>query len=284
MIALWMGSCVPMHCAAEPIVWFSTVKPPGIFAEGPEQGHGYLDQLISYVLHTLPQYQVTVSQVPLTRELQVMKKGGAYCSLDPLKTPERETFLRFTAPYGYILPPVLVVRAEDKNHFDRYVDANRMLSLERLMQVDPGMFGVAARRTFGKIPDSIVAQALVRNPARITQVYEENGTETLFKMLTAHHIDAMMAYPVEQVYRSVQVDHADHYYAYPLVESQKLVTMRFDCTLQAQTDGIFTALDEQAKSPPLQHAFQSAYERWLPSYLLPLYRARLKDSTQAASF
>jgi len=34
----------------------------------------------------------------------------------------------------------------------------------------------------------------------------------------------------------------------------------------------------------LQRTFQLGYERWLPPYLLPLYRARLKDNNQDAGF
>jgi len=271
-------------CAAEPVAWLETNLPPGVIVEGPELGQGYLDQLIAAVLHDLPQYQIKITEVPLVRELQMLKMGGSYCSIDLLKIPERETFLRFTSPVGYFLPAVLVVRAEDKNHYDRYADANHMISLETLLQVDPGVFGMAVRRTFGKIPDSILARAIAKNPRKIAQIYEEGGTATLLRMLTAHHIDALLAYPTEQVFLAAQSGHTDAYYAYPIVESPKLVAMRFDCTKQAVTDDIFTALDAKAKSTAFQRAFQLGYERWLPPYLLPLYRARLIDGPQTSSF
>jgi len=284
MLMLSIGLTMPGSYAAEPVIWLETNLPPGVIVDGPELGHGYLDQLIAAVLHDLPEYQIKVTQVPLVRELQMLKIGGSYCSIDLLKTPEREAFLRFTSPVGYFLPAVLVVRAEDKSHYDHYLDANHMISLETLLQVDPGVFGMAVRRTFGKIPDSIIAQAIAKNPGKVAQIYEEGATATLFKMLTAHHIDALLAYPAEQIYLSGQSGHTDSYYAYPIVEFPKLAAMRFDCTKLAVTDGIFAKLDAQAKSPALQRTFQLGYERWLPPYLLPLYRARLKDDTQGASF
>jgi len=284
MLRLWIGLYMSGSCATEPIVWLKTDLPPGIIIAGPEQGKGYRDQLVAAVLHELPEYPITILHVPLVREIQMMESEGAYCSIDLLKTPDREVFMRFTSPIGYILPAVLVVRSEDKDRYDRYLDANHMISLQTLLQVDFGVFGIAVRRTFGKIPDSIIGQTIARNPGKVAQIYEESATTTLFKMLTAHHIDAMLAYPVEQIYLSAQSGHADNYYAYPIVEIPKLVAIRFECTKQAVTDGIFAELDGQAKSVVLQRTFQLGYERWLPPYLLPLYRARLKDNNQDAGF
>jgi len=119
VIALMIGSCVPIDCAAGPVIWFKLTMPPGVIARGPEQGQGYTDQLVAAVLHNLPQYPVTITSVPIARELQMMKEGGPYCASDLLKTPERENFLRFTGPYGYVLPIGLVVRAEDRGLYDR---------------------------------------------------------------------------------------------------------------------------------------------------------------------
>jgi len=280
MIALIIGSCVPTYCAAGPIIWFKLTLPPGVIVTGPEQGRGYTDQLIVAVLHNLPQYTVTMTSFPLARELQMMKEGGPYCASDLLKTPERENFLRFTAPFGYVLPLGLVVRVEDKDIYDRLVDEHHMINLERLMRT-PGVLGVVAHRTYGKMPDSVISEVLTSNPGKIMQVYEDNGTATLFKMLSAHHINALLAFPMEQVYLSVQSAHADRYYAYPIVESQELLPMRFSCVNQAATDDIFASLDAQAKSAALQHTFQRAYEQWLPPYLVPTYRARLKETRVA---
>jgi len=280
MAVVLIGASVPVYCTAEPIVWLALAFPPGVIIEGPEQGLGYTDQLIGAVLHNLSQYPITTTSVPAVRELQILQKGGSYCTADLLKTTERLEFLRFTSPVGYVLPIALVVRAEDKDHYDRYADANHILSLDLLMRTDPGVLGIAARRTFGKMADKVIAQVLAKHPSQIAQSYQVHPTESLLNLLATHHVDAVLAFPIEQIYWSGHSEHGDNYYVYPIAESQELMPMRFSCTRQAATDDLFTDLDVQAKSADLQHTFQLAYERWLPPYMLPLYRARLNDNAK----
>ena len=145
------------------------------------------------------------------------------------------------------------------------------------MRVDSGVLGVGVRRTYGEALDRVIAQVLAAKPGKIQQVYGENTMVTLFKMLAAHHINALLAFPVEEVYLSEQLAPGEHYYTYPIVESQKLVPVRFSCTRQKSTDALFADLEIQAKSTALRRDTQLGYERWLPPYLLPMYRARLNE-------
>jgi len=274
-----MGLCLPAFCAAEPVIWFKQNLPPSMIVEGPK-GLGYGDQIVDYVLHNLPQYQVTFTEVPHVREEQTMKRGGAYCTRDFMKSADRDAFLRFTVPVGFVLPVGLIVRTEDKARYDRYADANHTIHLERLLSSDPGTLGVAALRKYGTAADNLIAQVRATQARKISIVYEDGGTATLLKMLDAHHIDEMLAYPTEETYLSAELGTRGHFYFYPIAEAPLLVSVRFSCTKQATTDGIFSGLDIQAKSAASQNVFQADYERWLPPYLLPLYRTRLKDDSK----
>ncbi len=268
---------LPSWCQAEPIVWFKLSQPPAVITDGPAAGHGYIDERVDAVLHDLPQFQVTITPIPPVRELQTMESGGAYCTSDLLKTPQREAFLRFTAPVGYVLPVGLVIRAEDKRLYDRYTDAKHMISLRQLTRDQRGVLGIGMHRSYGAPADAVIAQALAQNPGSLAPVSGDNNTATLFKMLAARHIDAVLALPVEQVYFARQTGSHQRYYSYSLVESPRLLPMLFSCTRHPATDHLFAALQVQAKSPALQNIAQLAYERWLPPYLLPLYRARLSE-------
>jgi len=277
---LFIGLCLPAFCAAEPIVWFEQNLPPSIITEGSSKGQGYGDQIINFVLHNLPQYQVALTEVPHVREEETMKRGGTYCTRDFMESTDRDAFLRFTAPVGYVLPVGLIVRVEDTARYDRYADANHTIRLESLLSSDPGTLGVAALRKYGAATDNVIAQVRAKQARKISIIYEDNGTATLLKMLDAHHIDEMLAYPTEETYLSTQLGMRGHYYFYPIAESPVLVSVRFSCTKQAATDGIFSDLDIQAKSVASQNVFQADYERWLPPYLLSLYRTRLKDDSK----
>jgi len=263
---------------AAAIAWITQDSPPGNITEGPDQGRGYGDQTVAAVLKNLARYEVARVNVPLVRELQMMKKGGDYCTRDLMQSKERQSFLRFTPAMGYVLPVGLVVRASDTHRFDHYADANHVLHLANLLNRDGVVLGVARLRRFGAVTDAVLAQVSAEHPEQIAQIYENNGTATLFKMLQARHVDAVLAYPTEETYLAAQNGNAESYYVYPIAESAPLIPVNFSCTLTQGTDAFFADLGHEAQRATVQDLFQSGYERWLPPYLLPLYRERLKAS------
>lgn len=261
-----------MAVQAEPLVWLKQNLPPATITEGPNEGQGYVDQLVDYALGKLRRHKVTIEKVPLVRELEMMKQGGAYCTRDFLATPEREAFLRFTAPVGRILPVVLIVRTADRARYDRLRDADGLIGLDTLGKQAGLVFGVTAKRTYGARADAVLKRIAAESAGRIAPVYGQNVSSTLFRMLQAERVDAFLAYPTEAMYISRD---ESAYYTYPIAESRDLVTLSFSCTRDARTDAAFADLDALARTTELQKTFQAAYERWLPPYLVPVYRSRL---------
>src|SRR5271156_1692677 len=87
---LLFGAGFPFYCNAQDIVWLKHDTPPATITEGPYEDRGYIDEVIAATLRNLPQFHVTLSKVPLGRELELMKAGGPYCARDLLKTTGRE--------------------------------------------------------------------------------------------------------------------------------------------------------------------------------------------------
>ncbi len=261
---------------ADPILWIVHAMPPANIVEGPDKGQGYGDVVVDAALNSLSQYDIVRTEAPAVRELQMMLQGPADCTRDLMQSAKREESIRFTAPFGYVLPVGLFVRTGDQARFTSYLTSGQTVSLQALMHGSSIVLGLAERRRYGDAIDKIVAQVRVAYPGRTVAVYEDNSTVTLMKMLAAHHIDALLAYPAEEYYLAGQLGTPDQYHAYTLAEAPPLVSVRFSCNRNPSTDGIFADLQAQASAPAVRAAYQARYERWLPPNLLPLYQERLK--------
>jgi len=275
--------CAPLSGWADPIIWLGHDAPPADIAFGPDQGQGYGDALIDATLHALSRYEIRRQEVPVVREVQLMVQGPADCSRDLMRTSDREDALRFTAPFGYVLPVGLIIRTSDQARIAPYLTDAQTVSLRALMRGGGFVLGLAQRRHYGNTIDPVIASAQAAAPNRMISVYEDNGTDTLVKMLGAHHIDAVLAYPSEAYYLARRTQAPDQYHAYALTEAPPLISTRFSCTRNSATDSVFAALEAQARSAPVRNINQSNYERWLPPNLLPLYRERLKHPELSAN-
>ena len=104
----WASAC------AEDITWLSADFPPLATFDKDAKDIGYMNLLLKQVQQALPQHRIQEEVLPWPRVLFVAKNGGAYCSAMAAQTPERESYLRFTAPYGYVYPVGLVTRAKTR--------------------------------------------------------------------------------------------------------------------------------------------------------------------------
>jgi uncharacterized protein (TIGR02285 family) len=273
----------PGEVRADPIVWITHNMPPANIVDGPDKGQGYGDAAVATALSALTRYDIVHAEAPSVRELQMMVQGPADCTRDLMQSAAREQAIRFTAPFGYVLPVGLVVRADDQARFAPYLAGGQTISLRALMRDSGVVLGIAERRRYGDAIDKIVADARAAYPGHTVAVYEDNATVTLLKMLAAHHIDALLAYPTEEYYLAGQLGRRDQYRAYTLTDAPPLISARFSCNRKPSTDGIFLDLQAQAGTPAVRVAYQRVYERWLPPNLLPLYRERLKHPELSAN-
>lgn len=270
----WASAC------AEDITWLSADFPPLATFDNDAKDIGYMNLLLKQVQQALPQHRIQEEVLPWPRVLFVAKNGGAYCSAMAAQTPERESYLRFTAPYGYVYPVGLVTRAKDQDQFKRFLNKGGEVRLRDLLEQSELRAGVAGSRTYGTKLDEMLRPLVQSNARQVVQVSQDNSTKSLITMLQKKRFDYTLAYPGEAVYYDSAITKL-HFY--PIAENSALLAGRFSCTKGPQTDQTFAELNKLATSFQEDSALTASYERWLPPYLIKPYRQRLASQLNSST-
>lgn len=280
-IACCISALMPWASAnAEDITWLSADFPPLAMFDKDAKDIGYMNLLLKQVQQALPQHRVQEEVLPWPRVLFIAKNGGAYCSAMAAQTPERESYLRFTAPYGYVYPVGLVTRAKDQDQFKRFLNKGGEVRLRDLLEQNDLRAGVAGSRTYGTKIDEMLRPLVQSHAGQVIQVSRDNSTKSLITMLQKKRFDYTLAYPGEAVYYDSAVTKL-HFY--PIAENNALIAGRFSCTKGPQTDQTFAELNNMATAFQEDSALAASYERWLPPYLIKPFRQRLANQLSGST-
>lgn len=271
--ALTLGLCAGA-ARADSIAWVGTDFPPMAMSQGEYARQGYIDRLFLHLQESLPQHALREEIVPWTRAMTMAQRGGPYCLISAFQTPERDAFLRFTAPYGYLLPIGVVIRGNDQDRMSAFVTRSGEFRLaEALRRPEFGM-GVASSRSYGPKIDSLLQPLVAAGAKQIHRAYQDESTRFLLSMLESKRFDYMLAYPSEAVYYATSPTSLRFY---PIEGNSELLPGRFSCTRSPETDRIFADVSALAPTRKTRAVFLAGYERWLPKYLLASYRQRLAE-------
>jgi uncharacterized protein (TIGR02285 family) len=267
------ATLVGASALADTIVWVGTDFPPMAMSQGPYAHQGYIDAIFAHLRDSFPQHQFTEEIVPWPRALNMAQRGGPYCLISALQTPEREEFLRFSAPYGHLLPIGVVIRAADKARFATYITkAGDFQLAEALQQQTIGM-GVAGSRSYGPRIDVLLKPWIAAGAKHVHRAHQDESTKYLMSMLERKRFDYMLAYPSEVEYYASSST-ALHFY--PIDGNNDMVAGRLSCAKSPLTDRVFAEVSAAVSTPRFHAVFLAAYERWLPKYLITPYRRRLQ--------
>ncbi len=272
LIALLCG--LPGLARADRIIWLNSEFPPMAMSQGPQAKQGYINVLASFLADALPQHQFGEQVVPWQRAMHIAERGGPYCLLAAFQTPEREAYLRFSKPYGYVFPLGLVTRRAQREAFADYLNADGQIQLARLLQDQHLRPGIASQRSYGSLIDNLLKSASDSQGAAISQIHQSESTSGLFSMLDHQRIDYTFSYPGELVYFASR--HQDLQF-YLIEGNDRLLPGRLSCTRSAQTDRAFADLTGILETNKHQDVLRSSYERWLPDDLIEPYQRMLKE-------
>lgn len=265
---------LPGLARADRIIWLNSEFPPMAMSQGPHAHQGYINVLASFLADALPQHQFGEQVVPWQRVMHIAERGGPYCLLAAFQTPEREAFLRFSKPYGYVFPLGLVTRRAQREAFADYLNADGQIQLARLLQDQHLRPGIASQRSYGSLIDNLLKSASDSQGAAISQIHQSESTSGLFSMLDHQRIDYTFSYPGELVYFASR--HQDLQF-YLIEGNDRLLPGRLSCTRSPQTDRAFADLTGILETNRHKDALRSSYERWLPDDLIEPYQRMLKE-------
>lgn len=195
--------------APEPAVqWLVYELPPLYITQGPRQGQGVLDRLLSEVLlPRLPGFQHQIVALPPKRLEASLQQLPNACVLGMLKNADRETYLHFSHPFPISVTPALLVRSADLARWQGLLDAQGRISLQAWLQRPDTRFGMAEGRAYGAAVDALID---AQPPGRIDRVTSQNPTLNLMQMLRRGRIDGLLVLPFEpgQLAREAGLDPA----------------------------------------------------------------------------
>lgn len=277
----WLYACLACFSSwvsAEEIIWVGADFPPMSMSQGEYAHQGYIDAIYKFLKDALPQHQFSEKTVPWARAMHMAQAGGPYCLISAFYTPQRAQFLRFTEPYGYLLPLGLVVRADDKARYAGFITASGRIKLDKLLADEKFIIGLAGDRSYGPFIDAMLAPALAGDAQNVHKAYQDESTKILVNMLGHKRFDYMFGYPSEAVFYAAP---NNKLLFYQIDGSDKLLEGRLSCTKGPVTDAVFADVSKLVTSRESFAVFQSAYERWLPEYLLGPYRQQLAQLRKA---
>lgn len=258
---------------ADAITWVGTDFPPMAMSKGPHAHQGYIDAIYRYLRETSPQHVFSEEIVPWSRAMNMAQRGGPYCLISAFQTPERDAFLRFSAPYGYLLPIGVVIRAVDQERFRPYVTAAGDFRLADVLRQPEFGMGIASSRSYGAKIDVLLKPQVAAGAKNVHRAHQDESTKYLMTMLERKRFDYMLAYPAEVGYYASS---SNALRFYPIDGNNDMMPGRLSCTRSPETDRVFTEVSAMVGTPAFNAVFLAAYERWLPKYLIGPYRQRLQ--------
>lgn len=177
----------------EMVMWNEMNFAPHFILDGPYKGMGFGDKVIPIFMDALPEYNHKTFTGNTALMLERAANDEHVCTINFIKTAERENTVVFSLPYIFVLPNGLIIREEDKGKFDKYIDSEGKISLTSLLETTDLKFGVSGKTAYGKGVDPIIS-ANKDNPNVVVR-YGKDLTEGLLQMLDLKRIDYMLTYP-----------------------------------------------------------------------------------------
>jgi len=261
--------------ADKTITWYKPEFPPLSIVHGPYSGKGYSDQIESYLINRMEDFDSQVLISPFKRTLRDMKKGLNACSVTLLKTPEREKFIIFSKPARLLLPNSLVVRKNDLPKFNDFKDKLGRVSLEKIIQSGGMRLGYSNGRSYTKPIDALLDK-YKGSESMIERVGNE-GPKGLLRMLIKGNIDAMFAQPVESQFHGRAIGVSDDIAQLPISEIKDYTIGYIGCSKTPWGEAVIKKINTLLVKAVKRDDFRSFYEYFLDDDSKIRYRKFYSD-------
>ncbi len=175
------------------IFWQTYHRPPGVFLTGPNQGKGFVQQMLQLIISKLPEYDHKMPLSTLARAIEDIKQEKHSCHPSLFKTVEREKYMYFSNA-SVVTPTNRVITK--KGRFDNYF-RDGWIDLREIGKDQNLTFTFVKGRSFTDKVDKIIEQHV-----REESIFFMTNTDLSpsFQMIELGRVDATIAYPFELNY------------------------------------------------------------------------------------
>jgi uncharacterized protein (TIGR02285 family) len=172
------------------IFWQTYHRPPDFFLTGPNEGTGFIQQVLKHIIEKLPEYDHEMKLTTLARAIRDIKFEKTSCHPALVKSAEREEFMYFSK--AAIFKPTNRIIAK-KDFFDDYL-RDGGIDLREITEHKNFTFALIKGRSFTPDIDGVLAQYLNKENRFIISNTDLSPT---FEMIELGRVDATIAYPFE---------------------------------------------------------------------------------------
>lgn len=261
---MYSGQCNANPAAAQSqLDWYIRDWPPVNILTGPQRGQGAYDLMLSQLINALPQYQHQLHYSSLTMRQQMMHQQLPHCLFGLLKTPQRQTFLRFSEPLAAIPNLHFIARAD--HPLWQQLTGQTTVSSDWLARQP--LQGLAEQgRTYPAPLDKLAS--------RLMQV---TATETpLLQLLAMGRADYLLEFPDRAHFLAEQ--QRQQFRSMPITELPPLTEVYVACSLNKASKQHIDDINQVLAVLRQQPAWRQALLRWLSPGSQQLVREYMRQS------
>jgi uncharacterized protein (TIGR02285 family) len=257
--------------AMDTITWLSIDFPPLRITKGEQKGEGIGDMAVDFLQERLPEYHHNSIEVNLKRLFYTLKKDKKACTIGIIKTAKREEYLHFSIP-AIIRPGLsIVIRREDMKTFGN----SKKISLAELIKKKYLRLSIDSKRSYTKPVDTILERHKAQNNVLIRDGYDL--TTGFLKMLSKGHIDYVIEYPSQVIYKSRELDLGNRFYTIGLEEAPSYTVSHVVCPKTGWGKQVIQKVDIILKQGRPTHHYRSFMERWVDEGRIKEFREVYKE-------
>ncbi|MBZ9785066.1 TIGR02285 family protein [Pseudomonas sp. REP124] len=255
--------CVFMSSAmAQPkptLVWLKRDLPPLFIFEGPKNGLGIIDQLLTQLIDDLPQYRHSVMRVNRARGLQMLHEPSLTCDAALNWSKERESWIAFSIPVFRAMSNGLAIRRVDRDLLLPFIKDGEV-DLAALLATGSLTLGIVAERNYGEFLDTLIKQA---PPKTLTLHYGNEALGSLLQMQRLGRLQLLLGYRPEIRYQAQQRGIAeDDLQFYPIRGTGKYLSGYIGCTDTPEGRQVISEINQLLRTLP-RDQLSEAYAAWL---------------------
>ena len=182
--------CAPGSFASDKLIWLLRDLPPLTVLSGSTKGQGTIDQLMPYLMASMPNYQHTVVNVNRARAIQMLKSSSLACDPTLVWNPSRAHSIIYSNPVMRLHSNGLIIRHHDQSLIEPYLH-NGSVNLTALLKAQTLKLGVIAQRSYGEWIDTQLSQSPVN---QLSTHYGNNAFASLLQMQQAGRVQAVLGY------------------------------------------------------------------------------------------
>lgn len=251
----------------KPVIrWFYSDFPPIFITWGPLQGQGYGDKTLAYFRENLPEYQHVATVAALSRSFAKMRKEDGICEPALFKTPEREQFIKFSAPVYAILTNQMVTLKSNIAEFQRHLTPLGHIKLQEVLDRTDLTLGLVAERIYSRR----INQELDKSNAAVHRILMPH--DRYAQLLLHGRIDYAFGFPAEAHMQFKMNGETNAYTTLPIDGEPSIIDGFIGCSdkpIGRELIAKINRIIDEAGTPP---AYQLFYEEWLDPNARSIYR------------